>query len=147
MITRIEFKKLRPDAKVPSKSRDTDAGYDITTVDAGMIGPAHAQYKALILPTGIAISCPPGFYYEVAGRSSLLTKGIVPAQSIIDSTYTGELHIVLFNLTNMPYNFEKGDRIAQIIFHKVHELVFAEVENFGTLYNQRGTNGYGSSGR
>lgn len=140
---RMEFKKLHPDGKLPFRTRTTDAGHDIASIEDVIIPP----HTTLNLHTGISIAPPDGFYYTVEGRSSLWSKGIVPCRGIIDGGYTGEVLVAISNISNEPYQVHKGDRIAQIIIHKIIDVDFVEVNEFGPEYNFRSNNGFGSTGR
>jgi len=140
---RVEYKKVKQDALLPTKSRDTDAGYDIySVVDCDL--PPHSTTN---VETGIIITFPVGFFIQIAGRSGLFRKSIAPLGGVIDPTYTGELIVTLTNRSNEVYRVKKHDRIAQFLIHRVFNCNFVEVEEFSPEYNVRGTNGFGSSGR
>ena len=145
---RMEVKLEHPLAKLPFRARETDAGYDIFAVpppNGGEI--VLAPGRATIVYTGIKIAAPPGYYYTIEGRSSLWSKGIVPNRGIIDSTYCGEVVVSLVNFTDQPFPIAVGQRIAQIILHRQYDAAFVEVEEFGPEYNQRGEQGFGSTGK
>ncbi len=139
----LECKILHPDAVIPNKKRFTDAGYDVSSVADYVL----QGYGTISVDTGIALSAPPGYYYTVDGRSSLWSKGILPFRGIIDATYTGPLIVGLFNMTPNPYHIKKGDRIAQLILAPIIHADIRTVDEFSPRYNQRGNNGFGSSGR
>ncbi len=140
---RLEVRLTHPDAKLPFKSRDTDAGYDIYSVQEAYLEPNCAT----AIKTGIHISAPPGYFYTIEGRSSLWRKGIFPNRGIIDSTFTGEIEVSLVNANKISYHIKVGDRIAQIILQRQYDAHFEIVNEFSELYNQRGINGFGSTGR
>ena len=140
---RMEVRLIHELAKLPFRQRDTDAGYDIYSIE-NVILPIHG---AMLIKTGIQIAAPPGYYYTIEGRSSLWRQGIFPNRGIIDSTYCGEVVVSLVNVNGNPFEIAIGDRIAQIILHKQYDAKFEIVENFSDLYNQRGTAGFGSTGR
>ena len=139
----IEIKIIHPLAKIPSRSRDTDAGYDLSAIDRTILPP----HSSTIVATGIRIACKPGWYFTIEGRSSLWSRGIVPSRGIIDSTYCGDMVVGLTNWNDTEYIIEAGDRIAQIILHKQYDMSFSLIKEFGPLYNQRGQAGFGSSGK
>lgn len=144
VVIRLECKLLCPDAKLPTKVRATDAGYDIYTVDSGIINP----HTSKSFGTGLALTCPPGWYYSIAGRSGLFTKGIWPNVGTIDATYNGPLTVQLNNGSDTPYEVHKFDRVAQILLHRIHQVDIVIVDQFSAEYiSDRGTNGFGSSGR
>jgi dUTP pyrophosphatase len=139
----LEIRHIHPDAITPTKARPTDAGYDIYAVEDIELPPATSTY----VKTGVQISAPPGYYFTIDGRSSMWSKGVVPDRGIIDSTYTGELLVALYNRNITAYHVKKGDRIAQILLHRQLDANFNVVEQFSSLYNSRGTDGFGSTGR
>lgn len=142
-VVRLEARLIHPDAKLPYKKRCTDVGYDIYSIEKKSL-PAN---RASIIKTGIQISAPPGYYYTIEGRSSLWIQGIFPNRGIIDSTYCGEVVVSLVNVNDEPFQINVGDRIAQIIVSKQYDVDFVQVDEFSDSYNQRGTEGFGSTGR
>jgi dUTP pyrophosphatase len=140
---RLEFKKTHEDAVVPQRSRVTDAGYDIVSIDDVVIKPKVMTN----VRTGIIVCAPPGYYFTIEGRSSLWMKGVIPFRGIIDATYQGQLMVAMTNGSDSPYIIHKGDRIAQIILHKAFNIDFNEVDDFTPVKNGRGAAGFGSSGR
>ena len=140
---KMQVRLIDNNAKVPSRTRATDAGYDVYSVQDVVLMPGTAT----IVKTGVQISAPPGYYYTIEGRSSLWIKGIFPNRGIIDSTFCGELVVSLVNVSPSPFDIKVGDRIAQIILSKQYDADFEVVTEFSAEYNQRGTNGFGSTGR
>lgn len=140
---RLEVQLITPLAKLPFRNRDTDAGYDLYSIEKIIISPN----RTVEISTGIKIAAPPGWYYTIEGRSSLKKVGVVPHRGIIDSTYCGEVIVRLINFSDEPYAVGVGDRVAQIILHRQYDANFEVVEQFSSLYNQRGEKGFGSTGR
>lgn len=140
---RLEFKKLHKDAILPMRSRTTDAGYDVSSIEDISIEPN----KMVNVNTGLIICAPPGYYVTLDGRSSLWMKGIIPSRGIIDATFNGPLMVALTNGSDIPYFIKKGDRIAQILLHRVINVDFSEVNEFTPVENGRNNAGFGSSGR
>jgi deoxyuridine 5'-triphosphate nucleotidohydrolase len=139
----FEFRKILENAKLPSRKRSTDIGYDVFAVEFTVI-PSHGSR---VVRTGIQISAPPGWYFTLDGRSGLGKNGIHPFRGIIDSGFTGEMSLVLFNTSNADYFVNAGDRVAQLVAHRQTHVEFKEVEEFSPEYNARGEKGWGSSGR
>lgn len=143
-MIKAEYMLLDPTALPPYRKRPEDLAYDIFASDDGFI-PA---WGSTIIPTGIAISVKRGNYYTIEGRSGLGTNdNLVPFRGQIDSTYTGELKVKMYNLSNNCYNFKKHERIAQIAYHEQIDAVHTQVENFSPEYCKRGSAGFGSSGK
>jgi len=140
---KFQFKLLRPDARLPTRNRETDACYDLYSPDSIWIAPG----KVKLIHTGLALAAPPGWYYTLEGRSSLFLRGIFPMRGIIDSCYTGEVVVGLFNSSDEWFRIEPGDRIAHLAIHQAHFMETEEVEEFAPEYSVRGTAGWGSSGK
>jgi len=100
------------------------------------------------VPTGIAVSIPEGYAGFVQPRSGLAAKhgvSIVNSPGLIDSHYRGEIKVVLINLdTDNPFEVHKGDKICQLVFQKVENADFVEVETLDDTV--RGDGGFGSTG-
>lgn len=85
-------KKLRPDAKIPTKGSDGANAYDLYAVTDAMIKPG----ETVKVGTGIAIKPPPYHAGFIFARSGLAAKqGLRPANcvGICDNDYTGEYYI------------------------------------------------------
>lgn len=100
--------------------------------------------------TGLAFEIPPGWVMEVYSRSGHgFTYGVrlVNGVGIIDSDYRGELNIGLVCTHFMPKMLcvKHGDRIAQAKLVPAPQWQLREVAQLSTT--QRGTGGFGSTGR
>jgi dUTP pyrophosphatase len=109
----ISFKKINSLAVAPKRSNPTDAGADLTSTENYKIPPLQRQ----IVSTGISIEIPEGYYGRIAPRSGLAAKqGIDVLAGVVDSSYRGEIKVVLFNSDkNNTFDINVGDRVAQII--------------------------------
>ncbi len=97
------------------------------------------------MPTNIAISIPEGYVGLIWPRSGLAAKnGIDVFAGVIDSGYRGEIKVCLYNSSQINFEINKGDRIAQIIFHKLPQTEMLEVDSLDDSI--RGDSGFGSSG-
>ena len=137
----IEIKKLHEDARIPSRNSSGDAGYDLYTINHDVIMAGERK----LVSTGISIGIPRNYYGRVAPRSGLaLRNGIDVMAGVIDAGYRGEVGVLLVNFGDKNFAFRRGDRIAQLIIEKCHEVDWREVDELnGTA---RGDDGFGSSG-
>lgn len=137
----LRVKRVHTDASLPSRGSAHAAGYDLSCVQDFEI---HPQKRELV-QTGIAIQMPPGVYGRVAPRSGLTVRhGVHIGAGVIDSDYTGELKVAMFNLGDTTVSFKRGDRVAQLILER-HEIAdVQEVNEFET--SERGEGGFGSTG-
>lgn len=143
----IRFKKLEEAAKIPHKQRQGDAGFDLyaleDTVLPRNINGIIAQKQ---VRTGIAVEIPEGHFGLITGRSGLaFNQGIHNFNGTIDSNYRGEIKILLVNHNNIEYRVQKGDRLAQLLIVPITKVECEEAEELST--SNRGTDGFGSSGR
>jgi dUTP pyrophosphatase len=100
-----------------------------------------------LVPTGLAVSIPEGFEAEVRPRSGLATQAgvtVLNTPGTIDADYRGEIKVILINLGNAPFEIKSGDRIAQIVFKRVVQVHWEEVERLPKT--ERGAGGFGSTG-
>ena len=143
----IKVKKLTDTAIVPTKSRTTDAGYDLYADEDKAIYPEETK----LISTGIAFAIPDGYAGLIWDRSGLGSKGIHRHAGVVDSSYRGEVKVCLSNSLSRHHSAEniyfisKGDRIAQILFQKVPHFDLVETEELDDT--DRGSSGFGSSGK
>jgi dUTP pyrophosphatase len=141
---RIEFRKLDPDAALPRRARDGDAGLDL----AANVDVVVAPGERTAVPTGLAVAIPPGHAGLVLPRSGLATRRgltLPNAPGLIDPGYRGEVLVALVNLDpREKVDIRRGDRIAQLLvipFLEVEPVLVEELPE-----TQRGSGGFGSSG-
>ena len=132
---------LEEGAFLPKRAHDLDAGYDLYSREDGRIFPdARAVFD-----TGVHMAIPEGYEGHIRSRSSMMVKKGCITDGTIDSGYTGSIGVILFNLSGKLVEIKKGEKIAQIVIEPIFtpELeVVVELEA-----TDRGTNGFGSSGR
>jgi dUTP pyrophosphatase len=140
-LSSIQILRVSPEATLPTRAHPDDAGLDLYSLEDVILEPQQGR----VAKTGIAIALPPKHVGLVADRSSLAKKGIKTAGGIIDAGYRGEIHIVLWNISQDPIQLRKGERIAQLL---IIPIITPAVEEVQTLdETQRGTKGFGSTGK
>ncbi|MFC3612377.1 dUTP diphosphatase [Lutimaribacter marinistellae] len=137
-----------PDVPLPSYETPGAAGADLRAnlPDRGSLR-LEPGARALI-PTGLRIEIPDGFEIQLRPRSGLALKhGVTLPNSpgTIDSDYRGPLGVILLNAGHDTVEVMHGDRIAQIVVAPVVQARFDLVDQLGET--QRGTGGFGSTGR
>ena len=139
-MIRVKFKKLI-DYAIPFKyTREGDACMDMYSVEDTTIEPNSTE----VISTGITLEIPTGFEGIVRGRSGLASKGIHVHIGTIESSYRGDIGIIITNTTNKSFSINKGDRIAQFTVKPVNNILMEESEVLSET--ERGANGFGSSG-
>jgi dUTP pyrophosphatase len=142
-VIELPIRRLRPDAQVPTRAYDGDAGIDLAACDRVELAPGE---RALV-STGLAVAIPAGYAGYVQPRSGLARKhgiSIVNTPGLVDSGYRGELLVNLLNTDpREPFVVEPGMRIAQLVVLAVPEVDPVEVEELPE--SERGDRGFGSS--
>lgn len=134
--------KLSKDAILPKRGSEFAVGLDLYSPISGIIQP----FQRLLVKLDIAIKLQRGTFGHILPRSGLaLNKGIHIGAGVIDEDYRGNIGVLLFNLSDKPYTFFVGDRIAQLVI-KSYEWVDV-IENDTLEESQRGSHGFGSSGQ
>jgi dUTP pyrophosphatase len=138
----IKINLINKTAKIPSKARNDDAGYDLSSIEEVIIKPMERK----LVKTGISLAIPNGYYAHISDRSGMaLKKGAHCLGKIVDPSFRGEIGVILYN-TDMYESIKvyQGDRIAQIIFKKYEDVNFIESDNLDETDRQALS--YGSSG-
>ena len=139
--------------KIINQSKHALPTYE-TSASAGLDVRANSDQPILLHPferalvkTGLFLEIPLGYECQVRPRSGLaLKKGITVLNSpgTIDADYRGEVGVILINLSQETVVIESGERIAQLIFAKVEQAEWNEVEALSET--ERGEGGFGSTG-
>ncbi len=155
-MNKIGFQKISHAAKKPTKAHPTDAGYDLYSCVYKRLN----SMERAVIPTGICVEIPEGFYGRIAPRSGLAVKnGIDVLAGVIDSGYRGQVGVVLINLAmqleltqaditfepSSSFDIHPGDRIAQLIIEKHHSVEWEE-RDILEKQTERSQKGFGSTG-
>lgn len=143
-------------AYMPTRAHETDAGLDLYTpvdvvvpktqdrdedgwpIDGVNIGSAT-------IDTGVHVEIPKGYVGLIKSKSGLMVKHGLTADGTIDSGYVGSIRVKLFNHTSNSYEFKAGEKIAQLV---LLPIITPDLELVDSLEEtERGSNGFGSSGR
>ena len=147
--------KVEQDGKVPSKVRQSDAGFDLYATHDFDLYPG----EVIKHPLNIRMKLPQGTWAEITTKSGLGSKGQLVYAGVIDEEYRGIPHVIMTNVkltshiedglrvaNSNPISFKKGDKIAQLIMNPYNPHYFIEVvENIDTN-TSRAEGGFGSTG-
>jgi len=137
--------KLKPEASLPSRAHEGDAGLDLYACEPAHLGPGERWSVG----TGIAVEIPAGHAGLVLPRSGLAREhgiALVNSPGLIDAGYRGEVRVLLLNTDPAEiFRIEPGERIAQLV---VVPIAIADpAERAALSDSERGDGGFGSSGR
>lgn len=140
----IKFEKLNPEAQIPTRADDGSACYDLYSSDTVTISP----HSRALVRTGLKWEPPSDVEMQIRPRSGLALKHgitVLNTPGTVDSSYRGEIGVILFNTSDEPYEIKTGDRIAQAKFSTVNQFDLYVVDSVNET--ERGAGGFGHSGR
>ena len=140
---KVRFKKIHPNAVIPTKAHSTDAGFDLVATSR-----EEDIYGNISYGLGIAIEIPKGYAGFIFPRSSNCKKQLLMCNSvgIVDCGYTGEIMAKFKQTSIAPFDIDYsiGDKVAQLVIMPYPEIEFEEVSELPE--SERGANGHGSTG-
>jgi dUTP pyrophosphatase len=130
---RVQVQRLRNSdgLDLPTYATPASAGMDLLAATDGPMSILPGE-RAMVA-TGVAIALPTSYEAQVRPRSGT-----------IDADYRGEIGVILINHGNENFTIERGMRIAQIVFAKVHTADWEEVAELPESVRAEG--GFGSTG-
>jgi dUTP pyrophosphatase len=140
----IRIRRLRDDVRLPSYETSGAAAFDLAAAADVLVESGTVR----LVPTGLVIEVPQGFFLGIFARSSTPVKrGLMVANGVgvIDSDYCGpedEVKIAVVNFTSAPVAIKAGDRIAQGIVLSSPRVTWEEVDELAA----RSRGGFGGTG-
>lgn len=132
--------------KEPEYAYPTDSGFDLRANKKVTLGPLERD----LVPTGLYLEIPQGYEVQVRPKSGLaINKGlsVVNTPGTVDEGYTGEIQVILINLSNETHTIEIGDKIAQAVLTPVMAGKYVNLQRVLNVDDKdRGDNGFGSTG-
>ena len=114
--TQLLVKLLSPEAKLPTRGSDDAAGYDLYSCEKMILEPGTRK----LVDTGISIATSSTrMYARIAPRSGLSVKGLDIGVGVVASDYRGPIKALLINNSNIPFQVNIGDRMAQLILERI----------------------------
>ena len=135
-----------------TRAHKNDAGLDLASTEDVELKPGERK----LVPTGVRVMLPPNLVGMVCPRSGNAIKHgltVLNAPGIIDSGYTGEVKVILINLSDEIQKISKGDRVAQLVLtsvatdaylNEVRAEWFSKIADTREVF-ERGEKGFGSS--
>lgn len=135
----IRIARVHPDAALPYRAHESDAGYDLAVCEPTRL----LSGQDALLRTGLHFEIPDGWWAHVLPRGS---TQLYVKTGVFDAGFRGELLIRVQNPTPLAYEIARGARIAQIVFHDVVNAEWEEVSEDQLSPSDRGEGAFGSSG-
>ena len=142
MPLEIKVRKINPDAKIPCYAHPGYAGMDLFSCEDYILKPGERR----LFPTGLQMELPKGYEMQIRPKSGLALKHgitVLNTPGTIDSSYRGEVGIILFNSSGENYEVKSGEKIAQAVISKFETASIVEINELSET--SRGEGGFGST--
>jgi dUTP pyrophosphatase len=133
---KIKLTRFRGGTEIPVRKHYSDTGADIKMRQSGGIGPGETK----VIPAGFGIEIPNGHTARLQVRTSVAQHGIMIQGCAIDAGYTGEISMIIHNISNKYFTWKQGDRLCYIEVYPVQYPEFVE-----ELGEERGDKAFGST--
>jgi dUTP pyrophosphatase len=142
----IGYEVLHTEIELPTYAYDTDSGFDLRSTVEVKLKP----FERHLIPTGLKIDIPENYEIQVRTKSGLaINKGLMVLNSpgTVDQGYTGEIKVILINLSNEIQVIEKGMKVAQAVISPVIAGKWVNLVQKNKVESKdRNENGFGSTG-
>jgi dUTP pyrophosphatase len=141
----VRIRRLRPTVPLPAYQTDGAAGFDLAASEDLVVAPGAVA----LVPTGLVIQVPDGYFLGIFARSSTpLRRGLIVSNGVgvVDSDYCGandEIKIQVLNVTDQPVTVKAGDRIAQGLFLPFARATWVETSDELRIGSRGGFGGTG----
>lgn len=129
-------------ANMPERKHFDDAGMDIFAPYTFTVEPQH--YADVKLGFGTVL--PFGYRAVISPRGSFGKEGLLPVGNPIDSGYRGEVHAVVWNVSDKPITVIEGQRFCQLEISQCMCCDMPVIKPEEAPASERGTGCYGSTG-
>lgn len=103
--------------------------------------------ERVLITSGLKIEFTDDIDCTCRPRSGMTLKhGIVTQIGMIDTSYRGDIGLIVFNLSNNPYTISKGERLGQLRFSRPILAKLIVVDNIDKDTERKET-GFGASGK
>lgn len=140
MLYNIKYKQTDPDATFPMHPRPGDVGIDLYAARDSHI-PAGKHGKVY---TGIAFELPDNIFLYLKDRSSMC-QDVHVVGGVIDTSYRGEIVVVMYNTNPFELFIKRGAKIAQAVPHFAPS--YDLIQTVELAPSLRGEKGFGSTGK
>ena len=140
----VRIHRLSPAVRLPEYHSHGAAAFDLPASADVTVAPGEVA----LVPTGLVVEVPDGYFLAVVARSSLpMKKRLMVANGVgvVDSDYCGpgdEIKVEVYNFGSEPVSISAGERIAQGLVLPAVRVEWEEVD--APRQNSRG--GFGATG-
>jgi dUTP pyrophosphatase len=134
--------------ELPRQQTTSAAGVDLLAALGMTEVVTISPGRRAVVPCGFSMALPEGHEAQIRPRSGLAAKHgvtVLNSPGTIDADYRGEVKVILVNLGEQDFAIRRGDRVAQMVVAPVSAVEFVESDSLDET--ERGSNGFGSTGR
>ena len=135
---KIKITNAHGEALTLKRAHLYDAGIDIPVSETIFIDPGVTE----VIGAGVYVEIPKGFAGMLISRSSAARRGLLVHMSPIDHGYTGEIHIIVTNTSNVPQIIYNDQSVAQLVVFPI--VLIEPIEEEETM---RGDGAFGSTNK
>jgi dUTP pyrophosphatase len=127
--------------KFPVRKTPFSAGYDLFSINKIVIPAGQSK----LVPTGLSFLIPEHHFLFITNCSSNSLKGLVVGAGVIDSDYTGQIFVQLFNFSSTDCILETNSKVAQAICIPIFEKGLTRLDPYNSfpLVTERQNSGFG----
>lgn len=143
----LEYTKLRDGVPDLRYIYPTDSGMDVYYCPNEPTNLTLRPMQRALVPTGVSVSLQQGTEIQVRPKSGLAWKQgltVLNTPGTVDEGYTGEVQVILVNLSEKLICIEPFTKIAQLVVCPVLRPTLQLMQ--GIEDKDRGSNGFGSTG-
>lgn len=131
--------------KVPTRGTPGSAGIDFYVPED--FKPVKLRPgESVNIPSGISAVVPEDYALIAFNKSGVaLKKSLQVGACVVDSDYTGEIHLHVFNVGKKEQEIMPGDKLVQFLLIPVWHCDI-EIISRDTRITERGAGGFGSTG-
>ena len=146
-LEKIKIKYInKSNNKNPVYAKIGDSGFDLRANERGSLKPLERK----LVGTGLYFELPDGYELQIRPRSGLAYKNgvtVLNSPGTVDTGYRGEIKVLLVNISNEKFTWDKGERIAQgVVSHRISSDFGDLIEVLEINESERGDGGFGSTG-
>jgi dUTP pyrophosphatase len=143
-VMKLLWAGLKKGAKVSAPHYAGDLGFDMTITEDVILAPDRVTN----VPCSLRLALPDGYGALVIGRSSLARRGVHVYATLIDQAYHGDMFVLAQCIGAESITLQAGERVAQLLLVQVPPRIeVIEVGIDELPISDRGTNGFGSTGK
>lgn len=131
--------------ELPKYQTPQSAGMDLRADIAEAVELKPLERK--LISTGLHIQIPDGYEAQVRPRSGLALKHgitVLNTPGTVDGDFTGNIGVILVNISDTPFIINPGERIAQLVISPIVQAELVEVKELEET--ERGDGGFGHTG-